>query len=153
MKRRGEIRFSIFDLRYLRKLSHFPPGMTHFFIFTAKKELIFFFQMSPTRSLWDQYFSSYDFFNLFLFFAFLRESIFFINPNFRPFVTMKKSQHVTHIDSKFYDASFRVVSSGFFCHRYLAEFSPIFQVVSFRFLVCILKWECRKCSSINLRKY
>ena len=39
---RGEIRFSIFDLGHLSKLSHFPPGMTDFLIFTAKKELIFF---------------------------------------------------------------------------------------------------------------
>ena len=41
LKRRGEIGFSIFDLRHIRKLSHFLTGMIHFFIFTAKKELIF----------------------------------------------------------------------------------------------------------------
>ena len=69
LKCREEIRFSIFDLRHLPKLSYFPTGMTHFFIFTAKKELNFFFQMAPTRGLYNQYFSSYDFFNLFLFFS------------------------------------------------------------------------------------
>ena len=35
-------------------------------ILTVKKELIFFFQMALTRGLCDDYFSSYDFLNLFL---------------------------------------------------------------------------------------
>ena len=64
----GLITLFIFDLRHLSKLGHFLTGMIHFFIFTAKKELTFFFQMAPTTGLYDQYFSSYDFLNLYLFF-------------------------------------------------------------------------------------
>ena len=57
---------------HFRKLGHFGPGMILFFIFTAKKELIFLFPMAPTRSLYNDYFSSYDFLNLFLFFCIFR---------------------------------------------------------------------------------
>ena len=38
----GDIKFSIFYLKHLQKLSHFQPGMLIFLIFTAKKELFFF---------------------------------------------------------------------------------------------------------------
>ena len=47
------------------KLGIFGAGSIHFLIFTAKKELIFFFQMAPTRGLYDDFLLSYDFLNLF----------------------------------------------------------------------------------------
>ena len=70
-----------------RKLGRFWAGSIHFLIFTAKKELIFLFQMAPTRGLYNDYFSSYDFFNLFLFFR-----IFCIFPENEEFCQLKDIQ-------------------------------------------------------------
>ena len=72
-------------------------GWYIFFIFTAKKELFFSFQMAPTRGFYDHYFLSYDFMNLFLFYHIFTKIIFFIDPNFGSYVTMKEqSKYYAH---------------------------------------------------------
>ena len=45
------------------------------------------------------------------------------------------------------------ITSRFFSRTFLAEFRFISEVRSFCFLACILKQECRKYFSINLRKH
>ena len=90
----------------IRKLGHFLPGMIHFLIFTAKKELIFLFQMAPTRSLYDHQFWRYEFLNLLIFFVFFQKFIFFIDRIFQPYVTIEKSQDVTQFGPNFYDVNF-----------------------------------------------
>ena len=80
LKRRGEIKFSIFDFGQFW-LSRFWAGMTLFFIFTTeRKELFFFLSMAPARGLYDNYFSSCDF--LESFFMFLHYSNFPKNEEF-----------------------------------------------------------------------
>ena len=66
------IRFSLFLVSGLRKLICFSGRMSLRMKLIAQKELIFLFQMAPSRTLWDQQFSSYDFFNLSLFFRIFR---------------------------------------------------------------------------------
>ena len=51
------------------------------------------------------------------------------------------------------DIQIKCPTSRFFCRKFLAIFSPIFEVKSFSFLTYILFQKCRKCLSINLRKY
>ena len=46
--------FSLFLMRRLRKLVSFGGRMTLRMKLIAKKELIFLFQMAPSRILWDQ---------------------------------------------------------------------------------------------------
>ena len=50
----GGNRFSLFFMGRLRKLSFFSGRMILRMKLIAKKELIFLFQMTPSRILWDQ---------------------------------------------------------------------------------------------------
>ena len=74
-----EIQFSLFLASGLGKLISFLGWMGLRMNLIAKKELIFFFQMVPSRILCNQYFLSYHFWNLFLF-TFLFFCIFCIFP-------------------------------------------------------------------------
>ena len=80
--------------------------------------------------------------------------MFIIAWNFLPFYVFALHVHAYHVILKVL-TYFRLqtYASRFFSRTFLTEFSLISEVRSFSFLACILKQECRKYLSINLRKY
>ena len=66
---------SVFCITAPAKPSTGLPCIWPCFVFTAKKEPTFFFQMAHTRGLYNHFFFSYDFLKRFLFFVFCKNAI------------------------------------------------------------------------------